>query len=54
VTVPDDLRSCFLCKVDFKDNDCVVEFFGGFAHFDCFDKKMEDNKRREAQKKDGD
>lgn len=46
----DDEYECFLCGEEFKEGDRMVEFFGGFAHFDCFDKQMRENaKRREEE-----
>lgn len=41
-----ELKRCFLCEQLFEDGDEVIEFFGGLAHFDCFDKKMKENKKR--------
>lgn len=47
----EEIEKCFLCKVKFNIGDDVVEFFGGYAHFSCFDKKMEENKKREEENK---
>jgi len=37
---------CFLCRKRFHKGDQVVEFFGGFAHYTCFDKQMQENEER--------
>jgi len=42
----EELTHCFLCHERFEDNDQVIEFFGGLAHYSCFDNKMKDNARR--------
>lgn len=42
---------CFLCKHEFEVGDEVIEFFGGYAHFSCFDKKMEENKKEDGKSK---
>lgn len=38
--------SCFLCEKCFKVGDETVEFFGGYAHYSCFDKQMKENEER--------
>ncbi len=44
-----EISFCFLCKMKFKKGDVVAEFFGGYAHFECFDDKMKENKRNEER-----
>lgn len=44
--IPEDLKKCFLCKIDFKKGDPVAEFFGGYAHWSCFDKQMKKNAKK--------
>jgi len=43
----DDINSCFICKVKFKEGDPFCEFFGGYAHWKCFDKQMKENAERD-------
>jgi len=44
-----DVAMCFLCKERFEENDIVGEFFGGLAHWECLDKKFEENKKRRLE-----
>jgi len=37
---------CFLCNKRFKKGDRIVNWFGGWAHFTCFDKQMKENERK--------
>lgn len=46
--IPEDLKKCFLCKIYFKNEDAVCEFFGGYAHWSCFDKQMKENAKKEV------
>lgn len=43
INLNEDISSCFLCKKCFKKGDVTVEFFGGYAHWKCFDKQMKEN-----------
>ena len=42
----EDISFCFLCKIKFELKDEVVEFFGGYAHYSCFDNQMKENAKR--------
>jgi len=44
------MTKCFICEKKFKDDDIVSEFFGGYAHFDCLDKRLKENKKRKEEK----
>jgi len=41
------MTKCFICEKCFEDGDEVAEFFGGYAHWECFDKRMKENKKRD-------
>ncbi len=41
---------CFLCLKKFEEGNAVIEFFGGYAHFECFDDQMKENKKNEEKK----
>ena len=47
----EESEKCFICEIEFKEGDSFCEFFGGFAHWDCFNKQMEENAKKEVDKK---
>jgi len=46
------MTKCFICEEKLKNGDLIAEFFGGYAHFDCFDRRMKENKKRDEEKND--
>ena len=42
-------EKCFLCKKKFEDGDETIEFFGGYAHYACFDNQMKKNELDEKK-----